>query len=289
MNLTNCSRVPNSQAVNLSGKPVESGLAPANPGQLPETVSSKQTNDGASPNSSEWFASDKDGRRLKFLSCKNRVFISTFNTRTLNPSARLNELVLSAMNQQIDIIAIQEHRIFHPDVDLKFDKIEGYHLITASCSKNSSNSSVGGVGLLLSNRAMENLLNIERISPRVLIADFEGNPKTTVLSCYSPHNGSSDEDIDSFYNTLRSTLENVPAHNFLLVPGDFNAQLGPYDAQFTFHCRTNRNGEHLVDLMDEFNLCPANTKFMKSKHHLWTFEYPDGHRAQLDYILVRKK
>ena len=28
---------------------------------------------------------------------------------------------------------------------------------------------------------------------------------------------------------------------------------------------------------------------MQRKHQLWTFEYPNGHRAQLDYILFRKK
>ena len=77
---------------------------------------------------------------------------------------------------------------------------------------------------------MENLSKIAKISSRVVIADFEGNPKTTVISCYSPHNNSSDDDINDFYNTLRSTVENVPAHNFLLIPGDFNAKLGPNDA-----------------------------------------------------------
>lgn len=286
---TYCSRVPNTQATNQSGSPADIGTAPANSGQLPEHVSSDGINDGTTPNPSGRVVLDTEGTRPKLLSCRNRVFISTFNTRTLNPSSRLNELVQNAKTHKIDIIAIQEHRIFHDDVDLKYQKIDDYHLVTSSCSKNSSNSSVGGVGLLLSSKAMENLSNIEKISSRVIIADFEGNPKTTVISCYSPHNGSSDEDIDSFYSTIRSSIENVPAHNFLLIPGDFNAKLGPDDAKFTFHTETNRNGEHLVDLMEEFNLCPANTKFMKSNNKLWTFEYPDGHRAQLDYILVRKK
>ena len=110
-----------------------------------------------------------------------------------------------------------------------------------------------------------------------------------LLALAQSHNASSDEDIEDFYNTLRSTLENIPAHNFLVLPGDFNAKLGPDDAKFTFNTATNRNGEYLLDLMDEFNLCPANTKFMKRKHQLWTFEYPNGQRAQIDYILVRKK
>ena len=289
MNLTNCSRVPTSQAISQSGTPGESGLAPANSGQLPDIVSLDGTLDGVILNPTGRIIPDNEGTRPKLLSCRNRVSISTFNTRTLNPKGRVHELVLNAKKQLIDIIAVQEHRIFHPDNDLQYQTIDGYHLVTASCSKNAVNASVGGVGLLLSPRAMENLSSIEKISPRVLIAQFEGNPKTTILSCYSPHNSSSNEDIDDFYNTLRSTLENVPAHNFVLLPGDFNAKLGPDDAQFTFNNETNRNGELLLDLMEEFNLCPANTKFMKRKHQLWTFEYPDGHRAQLDYILVRKK
>ena len=126
---------------------------------------------------------------------------------------RVDELVLNAKKQLIDIIAVQEHRIFHPENGLKYRTIDGYHLVTASCSKNTSNASVGGVGLLLSPRAMENLSSIEVISPRVVIAEFEGNPKTTIISFYSPHNSCSEEDIDDFYDTLRSTLENVPAHN----------------------------------------------------------------------------
>ena len=75
-------------------------------------------------------------------------------------------------------------------------------------------------------------------------------------------------------------MENVPAHNFLTIPGDFNAKLGPDDAKFTIHTETNRNGELLVDFMEEFNLFPANTKFMKSKNKLWTFEYPNGAKDQ---------
>ena len=50
-----------------------------------------------------------------------------------------------------------------------------------------------------------------------------------------------------------------------------------------------RNGEILRDFMDEFNLFSANNSFMKPKGQLWTFEYPSGERAQLDYVLFRKK
>ena len=244
---TNSSRVLNTPGSNSSVSG-DIGTAPATTGQFPVSVSFNGTYDGATPNPPGRVASDIEGRRSKFVTCRKHVLISTFNTRTLFPSgtqfpsSRLTELVLSAKQQKIDIIAIQEHRLYHPNIDIQYSKIEDYQLVTASCVKNSSNSSIGGVGLLLSPRAMENLSKVEKISSQVVIADFEGNPKTTVISCHSPHNNSSDDDIIHFYNTLRSTLENIPAHNFLLIPGDFNAKLGPHDAKFTMHSVTNRNG-----------------------------------------------
>ena len=119
--------------------------------------------------------------------------------------------------------------------------------------------------------------------------ELEGNPKTTAICVYSPHNSSSEQDIEDFYTKLRSTVEQVPKHNFLVISGDLNAKLGPEHARFTYNTETNCNGEHLIDFMDEFNLFAANTSFMKTKGQLWTFEYPTGGRAQLDYLIFRKK
>ena len=154
--------------------------------------------------------------------------------------------------------------------------------------KNSGNSTVGGVGFILSSAASDNLLGIESISSRIMVSELEGNPKTTVICVYSPHNSSSKEDIEDFYTTLRSTIEQVPLHNFLVIAGDLNAKLGPSDVKFTYNNKTNRNWEYLIDFMDEFNLFSANS-FMKPKGQLWTFEYPNGDRSQLDYLIFRKK
>ena len=70
--------------------------------------------------------------------------------------------------------------------------------------------------------------------------------------------------------------------------GDFNARLGPDSVNFTFNDHTNRNGEKLFDLMEEYDLFSSNNYFMKPKNHLWTYESPKGDRSQLDYILFRK-
>ena len=95
--------------------------------------------------------------------------------------------------------------------------------------------------------------------------------------------------MEEFYSTLRSVLDQVPRHNFLSILGDMNAKLGPDDAKFAYDDRTNRNGEMLIDLMEEYDLFSSNNAFMKPKNQLWTFEYPSGKRSQLDYVLFRKK
>ena len=143
--------------------------------------------------------------------------------------------------------------------------------------------------MLLSPKACENLINIEKIDERIMVAEFNSNPKLTFIACYSPTNSSDEEEVLKFYQSLKSVVENVPAHNFLTIAGDFNAKLGPEDALFTFDDKTNRNGEMLLDLIDEFNLFSSNNNFMKNKSKLWSFTYPNGCRAQLDYILFRKK
>ena len=72
-------------------------------------------------------------------------------------------------------------------------------------------------------------------------------------------------EVEEFYSILKSTVKQVPAHNFLVIVGDFNARLGPNDVNFTYNITTNRNREMLQDFMDEFNLFSANTSFMKPR------------------------
>ena len=291
----NCTRVPIPEGTTLYGTPLEEGLAPASSGPVSDhNAQTNALNDGTALNLSRRAISDGEEsgptpKTSKIVGCKRYTTVSSINVRTLVPLGRLDELTHSAKSYKIDVLAIQEHRFFHPKEPLKYHQAGPFQLVTSSSTKNSSNSSVGGVGFLLSPRASDNLLDVEPISSRIMVLTLKGNPKTTVICVYSPHNSSSEEDLVDFYTTLRSTVEQVPLHNLLIIAGDLNAKLGPADARYTYNTQTNRNGEHLVDFMEEFNLFPSNTNFMKPKGQLWTFEYPNGDRAQLDYLLVRKK
>ncbi len=230
--------------------------------------------------------------KTRLLKCKRTLLVSTFNTRTLSSISQISELVASAISQKIDIICIQEHRIHHDTTPLMYHDLERkWTLITSSATKNSGNSTIGGVGLLLSPLALESLNSVEKISSRIVIASFNSNPAFTVIACYSPTNVSDEQDVIDFYDDLSPCVRSVPKHNLLIIGGDLNAHLGRDKVQhkFSYHDSTNRNGEHLHTFLLENKLVCLNTRFEKKIGKKWTHIHPNGFKSQIDFLLINKK
>ena len=135
----------------------------------------------------------------------------------------------------------------------------------------------------------DNLLSLRKVSNRIIVAEFNSNPKTTFVACYSSTNVSDETDADYFYSSLSRTIQGTPVHNFLIVAGDFNAQIGTDNVRISYHQSTNRIGNKLFDLLLQNNLLATNTMFMKKPNKLWTFQHPSGSKSQIDFILVRNK
>ena len=74
---------------------------------------------------------------------------------------------------------------------------------------------------------------------RILVADFDCNPATTIMVVYSPTNVAPVEKVEEFYGDLRTALWDVPSHNFLAILGDLYARLGTGDAPIRYHESTN--------------------------------------------------
>ena len=55
-----------------------------------------------------------------------------------------------------------------------------------------------------------------------MVDTFNGNPRATVISCYSPTNSKETEQV-AFYDELSSLLRCIPKHNVLVIGGDMNA------------------------------------------------------------------
>ena len=52
-------------------------------------------------------------------------------------------------------------------------------------------------------------------------ATFNGNPCTTIISCYSPTNNSEEMEITNLYNEL-SSLSDIHKHNLLIISRNMN-------------------------------------------------------------------
>ena len=228
--------------------------------------------------------------KQKLLKCKRTIKIATFNVRTLNRIGQLLELTASAIDYNIDIICIQEHRYIHSE-DIKYhDTSKGWTLVSVSAWKNYVNATIGGVGMLIGPRALKSLNSIEKIQLRMTAATFNGNPCATIISCYCPTIVSEKTDFITYYNELSSLVRSIPKQNILVIGGDMNAQIVKnVNLKFSRHNSSKRNGEHQTDFTLESRLIWLNTKFQKRKGKLWTYTYANNTKAPIDNVFINKK
>ncbi|KAI8514657.1 hypothetical protein Bbelb_072480 [Branchiostoma belcheri] len=226
------------------------------------------------------------GRSL--VNCRRTTTISTLNVRTLKEARCREELATNLSLYEIDVLGIQEHRIVHEE-EVKHEVINGQQLITTSATRNQAGAAVGGIGIMLGSTASSSLAKVTKNTERILTASFQGNPVASIIVTYCPTNTADEDTVKAHYEDLARAIEAIPAHNLLLVIGDFNARIGDQDAKFTFHKETNRNGRLLLDLANEKDLVVSSTDFCKKAGKLWTFISPGGMKYQLDYVLIRRK
>ena len=198
---------------------------------------------------------------------------------------QLPELTASAIDHNMDIICIQEHRYPHSK-DIKYhDTDNGWTLATASAWKNCVDDMIGGVGMLIAPQALKSLNSIEKIQPRMMADTFNGNLSVTIISSYNPTNVSEETDLITFYNELSSLVHSIPKHNLLLIGGNMNAQIVKnVNHKFILHNLSNRNGEHLTDFTLQNRLTCLNTNFQKREGKLWTYTYANNTKAPIDCL-----
>ena len=92
----------------------------------------------------------------------------------------------------------------------------------------------------------------------MMVATFNGNPRTTIISCDSPTNVSEETELIAFYDELSSLVHSILKHNVLVIGRDMNTQIGKNgNHKYSLHNSSNRNGQHLTDFMIENRLTCA--------------------------------
>ena len=123
----------------------------------------------------------------------------------------------------------------------------------------------------------------------MLAATFNGNPRATIISYYSPTNVSEETELDAFYDELSSLVRSISKNNLLVIGGDMNTQIGKNgNNKYSLHNTSNRNGHHLTDLMTENRLRCLNRNYQKRDGKLWTYKCSNNSKAQIDYVFINK-
>ena len=133
--------------------------------------------------------------KATLLKGKKDVRIATFNVQTLQKEGKIPEVIASAEATQQDVICLQEYRYIHEDLTTKEHSFGNWRLVTCSAWKNQVNAATGGTAMLFNEQAYNALASVEMISPRIMIATINGNPQTTIISCYSPTNVSKEDEV----------------------------------------------------------------------------------------------
>ena len=60
---------------------------------------------------------------IRLLKCRQISKIATFNVRTLKHTMKLSELTYLVEKYEIDVICVQEHRIYHDDINIKYQEV----------------------------------------------------------------------------------------------------------------------------------------------------------------------
>ena len=245
------------------------------------------TDEAVTPNPHGRVTADSGEKRGKLARASKHIYLGTLNVRTIRPTHKRIELANTFCTLKNDILGIVDHKIVHKE-EIKYSQYTHCKLITSSAWRNAAGAACGGVGLLINKAAEEALEEVKCYNERIIVANFGGNPSTTVIVHYAPVEES--EESKDHYNKLADVINSIPKHNLLIAMGDYNAHIGKEDGLFTHHESTNTNGQMLLDLAAETNLVITNTKFQKKKGKLWTYlSDMNGIKSQVDYILVNKK
>ena len=118
----------------------------------------------------------------------------------------------------------------------------------------------------------------------------------SIICAYAPTLAQSDEIKDTFYESLNTAIENVPATHKLLLLGDFNARVGrdytSWENTIGRHGvgNENSNGTRLLSLCAQNELSITNTIFQQENRHKTTWMHPGSKQwHMIDYVITRHR
>ncbi|KAK3516274.1 hypothetical protein QTP70_008651 [Hemibagrus guttatus] len=207
----------------------------------------------------------RGGRRVRRQREKRKgksvgLRIGTLNVGTMTGKGR--ELADMMERRKVDILCVQETR-------WKGSKARsigaGFKLFYYGVD-----SKRNGVGVVLKEEFVRNVLEVKRVSDRVmnLKLEFEG-VMLNVVSGYAPQVGCELEEKERFWSELDEVMESIPTGERVVIGADFNGHVGEGNTgdeevmgKFGVKER-NLEGQMVVDFAKRMDMAVVNTYFQK--------------------------
>ncbi|KAK3508911.1 hypothetical protein QTP70_013722 [Hemibagrus guttatus] len=151
-----------------------------------------------------------------------------------------------------------------------------------------------GVGVVLKEEFVRNVLEVKRVSDRVMSLKLEiEGVMLNVVSGYAPQVGCELGEKERFWSELDEVMESIPTGERVVIGADFNGNVGEGNTgdeevmgKFGVMER-NLEGQMVVDFAKRMDMGVVNTYFQKREEHRVTYK-SGGRRTQVDYILCRR-
>ncbi|KAK3542378.1 hypothetical protein QTP86_025843 [Hemibagrus guttatus] len=210
--------------------------------------------------------------------------IGTLNVGTMTGKGR--ELADMMERRKVDILCVQETR-------WKGSKARsigaGFKLFYYGVD-----SKRNGVGVVLKEEFVRNVLEVKRVSDRVMSLKLEiEGVMLNVVSGYAPQVGCELEEKERFWSELDEVMESIPTGERVVIGADFNGHVGEgntgdEEVMCKFGVKErNLEGQMVVDFAKRMDMGVVNTYFQKREEHRVTYK-SGGRSTQVDYILCRR-
>ncbi|KAK3545192.1 hypothetical protein QTP70_001788 [Hemibagrus guttatus] len=224
-------------------------------------------------------------RQREKRKCKSvGLRIGTLNVGTMTGKGR--ELADMMERRKVDILCVQETR-------WKGSKARsigaGFKLFYYGVD-----SKRNGVGVVLKEEFVRNVLEVKRVSDRVMSLKLEiEGVMLNVVSGYAPQVGCELEEKERFWSELDEVMESIPTGERVVIGADFNGHVGEGNTgdeevmgKFGVKER-NLEGQMVVDFAKRMDMAVVNSYFQKREEHRVTYK-SGGRSTQVDYILCRR-
>ncbi|KAK3539300.1 hypothetical protein QTP86_034165 [Hemibagrus guttatus] len=151
-----------------------------------------------------------------------------------------------------------------------------------------------GVGVVLKEEFVRNVLEVKRVSDRVMSLKLEiEGVMLNVVSGYAPQVGCELEEKERFWSELDEVMESIPTGERVVIGVDFNGHVGEgntgdEEVMGKFGAKErNLEGQMVVDFAKRMDMAMVNTYFQKREEHRVTYK-SGGRKTQVDYIPCRR-